>query len=1304
MAKNVNIVFNEDGSLLQAESSATGIRQGDSNGEVTIRAVFQNRRNDSYVAKFHFERPDGKKQRNIIMVPSGTQSNEFDYSIGSAWFFAVPGTAKVTVTITDSSGAIAAQGSYSFNVEATQVDVVDSTLTYDEAADLEGLIAEISEAAVKTAALIPLSVGATVTQFFAACKAYYDDPSLIRDGDRMLGFFLNAQGARVTYVGQFYGQHSMIVVRTERMENSSTVPVKNQTFIAYDGLNGEEYHELATEEYVDSFFNADGMANNAVADRFDNTIDLTYETKADAQDKLDAAENYTDILQENLEDGSVPVREAQYANKDYSGNVITATYETKSDASAKLTEAKQYADLLTNEILAGEVVVGKASADEYGRNFSEYYLRHEDVVDNLNSTSTANPLSANQGRVLKGLIDSIQTLLESDDTDLDTLQEIVNYIKDNKDLIDAITITKISYSDIVDNLTTELAGKPLSAKQGVVLKGLIDALSSAKVAYTDAEDSLTSSSTTKYLTANQGKVLKALIDSLERFYVDLDGIAEPYDSTATYVKGDIVAYESSLYKAKVDITTAEAFTIAHWEEIVLTDEIKKKLSKGDYDGSTGVGYADNADQLNSPDVTTDQAPYLFRTSGGDADIGNREKDTIVGGSLGWNQLIANGDFSEGNSGWQARGGDLSVSEGIARLTATDGTSPLQLFRTSLRPVTEAGHKYFAIVTIRTSSESVTARLSTVYTGNELSTNSQSFVALSMISYRSSDYSASSYPMVVVLNPAIGDWIEVRYFQLFDLTACFGPEIADYIYSLETATAGAGVAWFRKLFPKPYYPYKAVGGFLHVMLISHDMVGFNAFNIDAISSQQYATATISGTQITITGTYFASWSIRLIKGMSYYIRADASGALPNGMFRFVYEDGTLSDYAYNKNSIFTPTKDVKAVFIYASNDGTSKTTVYNNVNINLSWSGWRNGQYEVYKKNPYPLDQNVILRGIPKLDANNNLYYDGDRYESSGKVTRRYGVVDLGTFTFSYYSDYLLFASDNLTNLIAKPASVQQAADIFCVIYKSVPDSGANGINNTNMAISVSPNGRIYFHDERYNTTEALKAALTGMYLIYPLATPTEETADSFQETQEVDDFGTEEYVVPEQDGVQVPVGHYTEYPENLRDKLRRLPNMPTVSESTTATFVVNYNGQTKKCSFVPINDWLLANGYPTGDSLKEVLASKEALGGTLRQLLAVSQSVDFANTDYVDLGTLDWSYANGVFYVQVTNKAVGNLKMMSTKYEIDTVNVGFAVSDKYIGIGSTNNYVYIKDTAYTDATAFKQAMKNVLLAYEKASS
>lgn len=76
--------------------------------------------------------------------------------------------------------------------------------------------------------------------------------------------------------------------------------------------------------------------------------------------------------------------------------------------------------------------------------------------------------------LLSALASRVNTALNSSDVDLDQLSEIVAYIKNNSSLIAGVTTSKVNVSDIIDNLTTNMASKPLSAAQGVVLKALVD--------------------------------------------------------------------------------------------------------------------------------------------------------------------------------------------------------------------------------------------------------------------------------------------------------------------------------------------------------------------------------------------------------------------------------------------------------------------------------------------------------------------------------------------------------------------------------------------------------------------------------------------------------------------------------------------------------------------------------------------------------------------------------------------------------------------------------------------------------------
>lgn len=80
---------------------------------------------------------------------------------------------------------------------------------------------------------------------------------------------------------------------------------------------------------------------------------------------------------------------------------------------------------------------------------------------------------------LKAINERLTAFFDSDDKTLDELSEIVAYITSNKTLIDSITTSKVNVTDIINDLVTNVANKPLSAAQGVVLKGLIDTLSNS---------------------------------------------------------------------------------------------------------------------------------------------------------------------------------------------------------------------------------------------------------------------------------------------------------------------------------------------------------------------------------------------------------------------------------------------------------------------------------------------------------------------------------------------------------------------------------------------------------------------------------------------------------------------------------------------------------------------------------------------------------------------------------------------------------------------------------------------------------
>ena len=157
--------------------------------------------------------------------------------------------------------------------------------------------------------------------------------------------------------------------------------------------------------------------------------------------KLD---NYTET------DPTVPAWAKAASKPSYTANEVGA--DASGSAAQALTDAKSYTD---TQIAA---------------------IPTPDVSGQINTHNTSTSAHNDIRELVNGLTTRLNALADSDDTTLDQLSEIVAYIKNNKSLIDGITTSKVNVDDIIDNITTNVSNKPLSAAQGVALKALIDAI------------------------------------------------------------------------------------------------------------------------------------------------------------------------------------------------------------------------------------------------------------------------------------------------------------------------------------------------------------------------------------------------------------------------------------------------------------------------------------------------------------------------------------------------------------------------------------------------------------------------------------------------------------------------------------------------------------------------------------------------------------------------------------------------------------------------------------------------------------
>ena len=125
-----------------------------------------------------------------------------------------------------------------------------------------------------------------------------------------------------------------------------------------------------------------------------------------------------------------------------------------------------------------------------------------------------------------------------------------------------------------------------------------------------------------------------------------------------------------------------------------------------------------------------------------------------------------------------------------------------------------------------------------------------------------------------------------------------------------------------------------------------------------------------------------------------------------------------------------------------------------------------------------------------------------------------------------------------------------------------------------------------------------------------------------------------------------------------------------------------------------------ADGYVQGITVK---GHSEVVSGEIK-------SIGDAGWGVVDLGTLTWQEADGApsstYYVQSLQNGLASPdtdKIYLTQYVQYSGTLG-NMSDKSIRVMGGQSGVYIRDTRYTDATAFKSAMSGVLLYYPLADA
>ena len=556
--------------------------------------------------------------------------------------------------------------------------------------------------------------------------------------------------------------------------------------------------------------------------------------------------------------------------------------------------------------------------------------------------------------------------------------------------------------------------------------------------------------------------------------------------------------------------------------------------------------AGNALQLLTKQGETDSVPYIFRKSFS----GDREFDKIVGGSIAWNQLRLDTETSDldrdGINTTYDPTTHLLCIENVSRTSnySTGSTRQMGLFTAAPIP----NHKYLVlsdkteqgvIIAVIVGGNPVSsARINGIF-NNTASPSDNAFFRLRI---------SNQYDFVTA-HPVGNKFYCTLNF--IDLTQMFGTAVADYIYGLEQATAGAGVAFFRAMFPESYYAYNA-GELKHVSGVSaHNTVGFNQWDEEWELGYIYI---IDGSDRDNSINIRSKNYIPVIPNATYYLRTSFTNAVYCPVIFYDADKNFLNSVQKIWNSTITVPSNAAYMRFYMHDS--YGTTYKGDICINLS-DPTRNGQYEPYDGHSYALDDSLTLRGVPKL-VNNKLTYDGDTYESDGTVTRRCAVVTITGDDLSTTNPTL---EGNMwrvyLNRDAYGSNNYYKEGVCATLAFKTSYSDTNNTNNS-IAFNITSGNQILLRKDDLTTASAVRTYITNnpIVCVYPLATPTTETADAYQTPQICSEYGTEEYVTT---GI-VPVGHSTFYPSNLRKKIEGLPwNFSTLIAPNEATNKASQN-------------------------------------------------------------------------------------------------------------------------------------------------
>lgn len=468
-----------------------------------------------------------------------------------------------------------------------------------------------------------------------------------------------------------------------------------------------------------------------------------------------------------------------------------------------------------------------------------------------------------------------------------------------------------------------------------------------------------------------------------------------------------------------------------------------------YYETMGVGIAKNLEGRN--DVVDS---FVERTTGGDAEVSNgvAQLNEVAGRSQVWNQLVQNGNFADGFSGFRVATshGTATAIDGVCHVTAIDADKSPYIYPVN-NPLYILGHKYLFSAFIKGAVGNV----------NIIPTGSPSQGQLGYRSFPTSGFTKAAFiwESPVTLQPSTSTKFQIRG------NASIQGEIPEFyvtninvidltLLGIDNLTTVEEVeAWLAKnIGLKPYYPYNA-GTVLNAKMKGIESLGFNL--LDPTTGK----ARIVGAYSDVYGNYYGITGTR-------------------GTLTFTSDLGEVSE--------ITPDSDGK--FLISTPGWLNVASAGADCAVFLWWDGTKT-EYEEYDRNVANFDATHIYGRLNGTGERVQVFPDGMggisakdvvRVEDGVTVARkRMGkVADMGTLNWRY----------NDSVFRAELADLKVGGNCISSLYRTTrPANIVDGLVDKAIAVSGT-NKNVLLADSAYTSAADFKAAMSGVPLYYELAT------------------------------------------------------------------------------------------------------------------------------------------------------------------------------------------------------------------------